>query len=559
MKRGVVGGIAVCLLFTVAWSIRTIAVTVYVNDAIPPLEQPVLVEDGSILVPIEGFGLAVGIETAVESDRLALRWSGGFRGLAAGQYALRDGIPYATLEWMVGLVGGEIHRVGDTWYVETTVATLEEIEATEERVVLRFDGFVPITIDESGEGTELRFTFHHCRSEVVPQLILLGEEGIESVRLPSAGRNSVDVWIDLQVNATVSRKTYESPGFYSFCLEASERPTTETVIQADEGRLALHRLETVLSAEAVRADWLYVEAWRDRYRLAPTFPETGFETVAPIEELAFASDAVAAINLGCSRRPIPVDLLVIGGTPYVVGDGTYEGLGLDLFGWWAYFSGGATVYAEHGGKRIPIDDVNRPLHYGEVVAYPPGYVGGIARGVPGSFTVVKVRSDRVVSVSEGPFVAADPTATLVVASGEAKARLSLVRLGDGLSLECGIGSEETTFSHAFSAGPVLVDSGLPAAIPESPLPDSPRGWAVLATDWHGGLTLLSFVREMGNEADAFGDLIALLATMPVPIRDAIVLSRCGENALVVRDSSSIYRFGSGDPYALALCLVPLSP
>jgi hypothetical protein len=558
MKRGVAGGIAVCLLLVAAWAIRIAAVTVYVNDVLPPLENPVLVEDGSILVPIEGFGLAVGIETAIESDRLVLRWSGGTRGLASDQYAAREGVPYATLEWMVGLVGGEVHRVGDTWYVETTVATLEEIEATGERVVLRFDGFVPITIVESDESPELRYTLHHCRSEVEPQLILLGEEGIESVRLPSGGRNSVDVRVDLQDGATVGTKTYESPGFYSLCLEATERPATETVIQVDEG-FALHRLETVLSAETVRADWLYVEAWRDRYRLTPVFPESGFETAAPIEELAFASDAVAAINLGCSRTPIPVDLLIIDGTPYTVGGGTYEGLGLDLFGWWVFFSGDATVSVKHGGQRVPVDDVNRPLHYGEIVAYAPGYVGGIARGVLGSFTVVKVRSDRVVSVYEGPFVAADPTATLVVASGEAKARLSLVRLGDGLSLECGIGPGGTSFSHAFSAGPVLVDSGLPAAIPESLSPDSPHGWAVLATDWHGGLTLLSFVRERGNEADAFGDLIALLATMPVPIRDAIVLSRCGENALVVRDPSSIYRFGSGDPYALALCLVPLSP
>jgi len=558
MKRGVAGGIAVCLLFIVAWSTRIAAVTVYVNDVLPLLEHPVLVEDGSILVPIEGFGLAVGIETTIERDRLVLRWSGGTRGLAADQYAVRDGIPYAALEWVVGLVGGATHRVGGTWYVEAAVATLEEIEVSGERVVLRFDGFVPITIDASDEETGLRFTLHHCRSEVEPRLILLGEGGIESVRLPSGGRNSVDVWVGLQDGATVGRTSHESPGFYSLCLEAAERPATETVIQVDEG-CVLHRLETVLSTEAVRADWLYVEAWRDRYRLTPVFPESGFGSVAPIEELAFASDAVAAINLGCSRTPIPVDLLIIGGTPYVFGDGTYDGLGLDLFGWWVYFSGGATVYVKHGGGRIPVDDVNRPLHYGEVVAYPPGYVGGIAWGVPGSFTVVKVRGDRVVSVYEGPFVAADPTATLVVASGEAKARLSLVRLGNGLSLECGIGPEGTSFSHAFSAGPVLVDSGLPAAIPEPPSPDSPDGWTVLATDWHGGLTLLSFVRERGNEADAFEDLIALLAMMPVPIRDAIVLSRCGENALVVRDSSSIYRFGSGDPYALALCLVPLAP
>ena len=558
MKQGAVGGIAVCLLFVASWCASVVAVSVYVNDAPPASIHPILAEGGSILVPIEGFGLAVGIETMIDDDRVVLRWSGGRRSVNADRYAVRNGIPYATLEWIVGLVDGEIHRVGETWYVETTTATLEDVEATAERVVLRFDGFVPITISESDDGTELLLTLHHCRSEVQPQLIVLGEEGVESVRLPSEAPNRVDVWITLQDGTTARSRTYESSGFYSFCLEAADRRETETIIQIGEG-LVLHELTTVVSTGRVCADWVYVEAWRDRYRLTPAFPSTGFETLASIEELAASSNAVAAVNLGCSRTPLPVDLLIIGGTPYVNDDETHGGLGLDLFGWWAYFSADAFVYAKHGKGRIPIDGVNRALQYGEVIAYPPGYVGTIARGVSGSFAVVKVRTDRVVSVYEGPFVTADPTATLLVASGEAKARLSLVRLGDALSLECGIGPEGASFSHAFSAGPVLVDSGIPAPIREPSSEGPASGWVVLATDWHGGLTLLSFERETGGEGEILADLMSFLMSMPVPLRDAIVLSRCGENALIVRDPPSVYRLGSGDSYALALCLVPLSP
>ena len=558
MKRGVGGEIAVCLLFVVSWSVCVVAVSVYVNDALLVLSHPILAEGGSILVPIEGFGLTVGIETTIDDDRLALRWSEGRRALDADRYVVRNGIPYATLEWMVGLVGGEIHRVGETWYVETTASVLEDVEATGERVVLRFDGFVPMTISGSDDGTELLLTIYHCRSEVQPRLIVLGGQGVESVRLPSGSPSCVNVWITLQDGATVCTQTYESPGFYSFCLETADRPETETIIQIGEG-LILHELTSVVSTDRVCADWLYVEAWRDRYRLTPVFPSTGFETLASIEGLAGPSNAVAAVNLGCSRTSLPIDLLIIDGIPYVADGETRDGLGLDLFGWWTYFSADASIFAKHGGGRIPIDDVSRPLLYGEVIAYPPGYVGTIARGVPGSFRVVKVRGHRVVSVYEGPFVAADRTAMLLVASGEAKARLSLVRLGDALSLECGIGPEEASFSHAFSAGPVLVDSGIPAAVPDPSSLDLPSGWAVLATDWHGGLILLSFVRETGSEAEILGDLISLLSSMPVPIRDAIVLSRCCENALVVRDSSSFYRLGSGDLYALALCLVPLSP
>jgi hypothetical protein len=558
MKRRVVGGIAVWLLCVATWSACVVAVSVYVNDALLALTHPILADGGSILVPIAEFGRTVGIAATVDGSRLVLRWSGGRRSLDADRYAARDGIPYATLEWMVGLVGGEIHRVGETWYVETPTATLKDVEATAERVVLRFEGFVPITMIASDDGTELLLTIYHCRLEVQPQWIVLGEEGIQSVRIPSGTPSRVDVWIMLQDGATVRTQTYESSGFYSFCLETADRPQDETIVQIGEG-LALHELATVVSTERVSANWLYVAAWRDRYRLTPAFPSAGFETLASIEELVGSSNAVAAVNLGCSRTPSPVDLLIIEGTPYAVDAGTCGGLGLDLFGWWTYFSADAFIYAKHGGGRIPIDDVNRPLLYGEVIAYPPGYVGTIARGVAGSFSAVKVRSGRVVSVYEGPFVSADPTATLFVASGEAKARLSLVRLGDALSLECDVGPENASFSHAFSAGPILVDSGILTGTPEPSSSDPPSGWIVLATDWHGGLTLLSFVRETGSEEEILGDLISFLTSMPVPIRDAIVLSRCGENALVVRDPSSVYRLGSGDLYALALCLVPLSP
>jgi len=558
MKREVVGGIVLCLLFVASWSASLVAVSVTVNGVPLSLTHPILEEDGSVLVPIEVFGRTIGIEAEAEVDRLVLRWSGRRRGLEADRYAVRDGTPYVGIEWIVGLVGGEIHRVGDAWFVETATATLEDLEATADRVVLRFDAFVPITIDASDDGTELRLTAHHSGSDIGPQLIVLGDAGIESVRISYAASGRVDVTIGLHEGTIVRTETVEAPGFYSISMETADLPAEASVVRIGDG-IDLHELTAILSTAPVRADWLYVEAWRDRYRLAPAVPSTGFGTLASIEDLAASTNAVAAVNLGCSRARPPVDLLIIDGTPYAAAAGEHVGLALDMFGWWAYCAGEATLFAKHGGRGIPIDDLNRPLLYGEVIAYPPGYGGTIARGVPGSFTVVKVRSDRVVSVYEGPFVAADSSATLIVASGEAKARLSLVMLGDTLSLECGIGAAATCFTHAFSAGPILIDSGVAAEVQGGVTPGTATDWIVLATDGHGGLILLSFERETGTEAEALDDLTALLGAMPVPIRDAIVLGRCGSSAFAVRDAASIHRWGSGDPYAAALCLVPLAP
>jgi len=557
MRYRVVGGIAVWLLCIVSLSACVFGVPIHVNDVLLSLEHPALVEAETVLVPIQEFGAAIGIETVVEQGRLVLRWAGMHRTVDPAQHAFRDGVPYVALGWIVGLVDGEIHRVGDAWYVTTTVASLHDVEATSTRVVLRFNRFVPIDVG-SVVGGELFLTIRNCDLGISPRLIVLGSEGIESVHVPSNAPGCVPIRIALQDGITVRTRTYESSDFYSFCIEVADIAEEEKVIQLGQGML-LHEAMRHGQPDPTRIAWVYVEAWRENYRLAPTLHASGHSGLGSMEELADAGNAIAAVNLGCARISSPLDLLVIDGVPYTFNGGTHHGLGLDLFGLWQYFSDDTTICAKHKGERIALDGVNRPLLYGEVVAYPPGYAGEIARGVPGSFLVVKTREEHVVSVYQGPFVTGDPTATLVVASGDAKARLSLVRLGDVFSLECGVGADRATYTHAFSAGPVLIDSGVVASDVASSAQEARAEWAVVATDWHGGLIFLLYSRETGDEVQTADELISFLGAMTPPIRDAIVVGRCGANAVVIRDASSVYRLGSGDLYAAALCLVPLSP
>jgi len=556
MRRGVVGGIAACLLVVTSWS--AFGVSLRVNDVSVNLASPILIEGGSILVPIIGFGRAIGIETTATDGRLVLRWSGRRRTLESEQQALRDGIGYASLEWLVGLVGGDIHRVGDVCFVETVPAVLSELEAQPDRITLRFSAFAPHTIETSQDGTERVLTFHHSRTDVDPQPIVLGESGFRRVRLPSGASGRVRVEIAIEAGVALNTRSYESSGFYSISFETGEHEKRESIFRTDDD-LVLCELEQEAPNGGFHANWVYVEGWHDRYRLVPTFPSTGHRTLAAVDELMRESGAAAAIGIGCVRAEELSSLLVIDELPYALPDEPMAGLGLDLFGWWTYISGEASAVATHRGVGIDIDDVNRPLRYGEVIAYAPGYIGTIARGVLGSFLVIKIRSDRVVSVFEGPFVTPDATATLLVASGEAKARLSLLALGDCVSIECSVGANEETFAHAFTAGPVLFDSGAVPEGPEEPLARSPGGWNVLATDWHGGLFLLSFERKAGRTEETAAQVVSLLRSMSVPIRDAIVLGRCAEPALAARDATSTYVFGSNAPHGLALCLVPLAP
>jgi len=559
MRHRVVGGIAAFLFPVLLCPICGIAVSVSHNGSPVSLSSPILEEGESVLVPIAEFGLALGIQTTQEDGHTVLRWDGVRRTLPADHHALRAGTPYATLEWMVGLVGGAVHRVGSILFVETAVATLQDLEVTGGRIALRFDGFVPISVDTSQGGSEVLLTLHHCRSAVGPQLVALGEGDFDKVRVPSSLGGSIRIAITLRGSTAIRTRSYEAPGFYSFTLESAPQPEEEVVIRIDDVRVLFSRT-TLLPGGNAKAVWLYVEAWRTRFRLVPVFPATGFETQATVDELAGSCNAAAAMNVGCAWDSRPIELLILGGVPYALDERPQAVVGFDLFNSWApYVVLQATPCAVHGGRPIPIDDVNRPIRYGEVVAYPPGYVGTIARGVPGSFRVIKTRDDRAVSVYEGPFVTSDPTATLFVASGEAKGLLSLIQLGDSLSLRCDLGPEEPSFTHAFSAGPSLIEGGALAPAATFSSQSTARAWSVLAQDAHGGLALMSFTREGVSEREMAEEICALLLTaLPAPVRDAVVLNRCNDNTLVVRSASSNDRAGPSGPSALALCLVPLS-
>ncbi len=556
MKRWVVGGIAVLVASLAASTVYAAPASILHNGVPLSLDPPGVMEHGTLLVPMAAFGRSIGMEVVQSGDRLSLRWSGGQMQTDADLYPFRHGVPYAGIDTLVGWSGGEVHRIGDVWHVETIPAALTGIEATPQRVVLRFDGFVPIQV-EPPSGGELRLRIDHCRLGIAPRVFLLGEGGVEAVRLPVDTDGRIEVRIALAEGSSFQTQTHQSPGHYAYALVPAERPGSESVIRLDERR-SLHTLATVLSDETVHADWIRVEGWRDRYRLTPAVAPFGRETLVSLEAIADAVGADVAVFLGCGDSSRPLDLLVVDGTPQVVGQGVHEGLTLDLFGRWSSFSSTAAIQARHRGRCVPIDDVNRPLLYGEAVAYSTGYMGTTARGVPGSFRVVKLRDKRVVSVYEGPFVAADPTATLLVASGEAKGGFASIGLGDTVELECVLEAGGEPLVHAFTAGPVLYQDGVPIVVPEDDGSTSPPAWAVVATDWHGALTVLRFHRAAGSERDVVADLLSLLERMPAPVRDAIVVARCGEVSLFARDRFGGTRRGGSEPGAVALCLVPLA-
>ena len=307
-------------------------------------------------------------------------------------------------------------------------------------------------------------------------------------------------------------------------------------------------------------DYVYVEAWRDRFRLLPTVPTEGYQSTATLETILRETSAVATISIDCPGELMETECLIMNGIPYVVPDTPSEVLAIDLFGRWSTFSSLCSVSAKHAGKLIDVDGVNKPLVYGEVVVYTAGYAGAIARGIPGSFSVIKIRNDRVVSVYQGPFVPEDASAILLVASGEAKATLAAIQLGDPIKVVCQFIHADGTYPYAVTAGPQVMGDGIliPSGNPfEAMLPMT--SGTLLACDWQGGLYLLAFEGGVQGDLDGSWSVADILHTLPTVIKDAVLLSTCGRGAIAYTRSDGTFQLGAQDPIRLTLSLIPLAP
>jgi len=561
MRRGMVRGIVTgCFLAIPLFVFATGTLAIFVNDAPLALDAPVLLEETVLLVPLVEFARAVGVQVTEGEDEFVLRWSNAWRNVDAERFPVRDGVHYVGVEWLVGLIGGESHRIGDSIHIGVPRPALRDIEASDDRIVLRFTGFVPETVTATDGSEEWRLRLHNCASTIPPQLIVLGEGSFRSVRVPASGEGWVDVSIVRSPEQALRIERLETAEAYSVILEAGDRSEEETIVAFSDD-VTVHRV-CGGDAGASSVDYVHIEGWRARYRLSPALPSFELDEGDSLVDIAVSRGAAVAIAVSCAVGPPMAGPLVIGGVPVRIEDGVHDLFAVDVFGRWELCAGTASVVARHAGTRIPIDDVNRPLAYGEAIAYPAGYVGTLVRGIPGSFTVIKVRDDRVVSIYEGPFVSGDASATMIVASGEARARLAAVRLGDPIALECVWGGTDRTVEHAFAAGPALIVAGVDVDAASSSAPGGASCCSVLAVDWYGGMYIASLTASSGLdgiEANLVDEAVAFLRTLPTPVRDAVVIGWCADGALVLRDDSSMMRLGPDRATTLALCLVPLAP
>ncbi|MCX6100222.1 MAG: hypothetical protein NTV92_02120 [Candidatus Bipolaricaulota bacterium] len=442
MKSGWLGGMAVVLI--VGALVSSAEGSLVINGRVIPLHPAPRSEGDSTWVPVLVFAPLVGIEPLERDGRLTLRWNGGCGELAAGELREISSVAYTSLDGLVRRVGGAVRRTGDDVIVDVPVAQLIELVAGGEELAVRLDGFAPTFVTRSNGVDVVRFA--NCRTDVGETTVVFGPGDVGRATLVATEGSTCEVRVAFLEEAALAVRRVETDGAYSVILAPSEVSSIVFTTALGDG-LSLFEGDVAVGEALATVAYVWADAWRGRLDVRPVLPITGSGTQAPVDEAMAAAGASVAIS---SRSGGEVGLVVIGGVPFSLDGDASAALGFDILGSLVALAPEVAAFAATTSARIALDGVGRPVGYDELIGFPPGYAGNIARGFPDGFCVVRIRDGIVVSILDEPYVIADPSAALLVAAGASRARLAGLALGDRVDLVCEVGSERDFIEDALS-------------------------------------------------------------------------------------------------------------
>jgi|GEM_PF-676412 hypothetical protein len=565
MKSGLRFIVLVVFVLAVAVCVRGGEISLYVDGESIVLSHPVVQRESEIFVPLREIGLSLGIEAALveEEDSITIRSTDGDHFFAIDHFPIYNGVYYISLEELISVASARMHILGSEIYIESDAPHLTAINASANRVSVRFDGFVPYEILSSNGGS-LHLRFYHCTMAVAPHKVTVTGGVVSSVALTVSGPRSADLIISLSQESLPQIKRFTADGFYSVSLTFDHQPSTE-MEETIAPHITYHEITTNIGAGLVKVKYLYIDGWRDHYKLVPATSENGIGTLSPLQDIARSHAAYAAINGNFydTETSIPIGLLIVNGE---VLSSNYErraALGIDLFGRLSFFNPQVSLYLRTQATKIAIDDVDRPIRSGELIMFTAGYSGPLTSGFVDSFRVVKIRSDRVTSVQDGPYMIVDPDADLLVACGSACSRIESLRVGDEVNFEYALDQGDLLITDAVSAGPLLYHDGDVVLSPQeesfnvdSYLVSGRAARSLLATDWYGGLVLLTVIKNSESVGTDFAGLLNILGKLPVKVKNAIAFDGGHSSSLVFKDGPIYREISSGGKVAVGLLLVP---
>lgn len=535
MKCGWLGGIA-AVVFAAFLTCSGEGAFV-VNGRVVALSPAARTEGGVTWVPVLAFCPLIGIDAVDRYGAVSLRWNGGRNELRPQESREIAGVTFASVDDLVSRVGGTVRREAGDTRIEVPVAQLVGLSAGVDGLTVRLDGFAPTSVLDSDGVHVVRFS--NCRADPVDMSVTFGLADMGRATVVAAEGLACEIRVTFLEVAALAVNARDSGDGYTLLLSPSDTSAFVSEASLDAG---FSCVEAQVTLGEVTADvaCIRMDSWRHRIDIDPVLPAGGLGS-APLDELSTATGAVAAIS---SRSGSQVGVVVIDGVPYSLGSDTSPTLCFDVLDALVPIRSEFAAAVDVLTGRIPLDGIGRPIGYDELVGYPAGYAGTLVRGFPERFLVVRVRDGVVVSIQDEPFVVTEPSATLLIASGAARVRLSGLALGDRVNLICETVPERRMVTDALSIDGLLLWGGTPAIFPSTS-----ATWSLAGADWQGGFFFLSI---LGTDVLSDRDIAVILDLLPMSVRDAAVLELGGAASLQLVLTDFHARWGRRDTISVGL-------
>lgn len=535
MKCGWLGGIAAVALAALLTSSGEGALVV--NGRVVALSPAARTEGDVTWVPVLAFCPLIGIDPVGRYGTVSLRWDGGRDELRPQESRDIAGVTFAPVDDLVNRVGGTVRREAGETRIEAPVARLVELSAGVDGLTVRLDGFAPTSVLDLAGVYVVRLS--NCRADLAEMSVTFGPADVGRATVIAAEGPACEIRVSFLEVAALAVNARDSGDSYTLLLSPSDTPALVSEAALDAGFSCVEARITLGEATADVA-CIRVDSWRNRIDIDPILPAGGAGS-ALLDEMSTTTGAVAAIS---SRSGSQVGVVVIDGVPHSLESDASPTLCFDALDALVPIRSGFAAAAAVAWGRIPLDGIGRPIGYDELVGYPAGYAGSLVRGFPERFLVVRVRDGLVVSILDEPFVVADPSATLLIASGAARVRLDGLALGDRVDLICETVPERRTVSDALSIEGLLLWGGVPAAFSSTA-----TTWSLAGVDWQGGFFFLSII---GTDALSCNDVAIILGLLPISLRDVAVLELGGTASLELALTDFRAQWGRRDPISAGL-------
>lgn len=313
-------------------------------------------------------------------------------------------------------------------------------------------------------------------------------------------------------------------------------------------------------------EYLKITNYRKHFHLRAAIPNSGIGYLEKLKTIVAGRGGVAGINANFydPKTKLPIGLLIKDWEVLSSNYGRRAALTLDLFDQLEFTNPSLSVSVKTPGNEIEVDFVNCPLIQNKIILYTPEYKSSLILNgkTMGQFTEVRIKEDMVIRKQSSTYIApAKRDYYLLLASGQAAAKLENLGWGDKTAIKYEVSSSFNPLKMAVSAGPMLVRDGqvvldpsredfdrysriITGVVSRSAVGVTPDGSLILLVVLENGVSPGMDLKELSQFLIKLG------------ISDAINMDGGGSSTIVFREGTTWHTIGQNNPIAVGLVLIP---